>query len=313
MLHQPDRWRRLLSILFLVNWTLTGLSACVTSQGSKARQGLIWEASRGQQKITLVGTMHVGVSPDEIPKGLWTRLDEADTVVTEVDLVGMNGTLMRRYLILPESQSLDQLMGSKDWAQFKATIHEAFPQIGETQLKRMSPLAACSNLMLAEAQLAQKSMGEAASKQESVRDQVSMDQFIIEKAKEKGKKLQTFETLEEQFGFLDQVFTLDQLRDMLKESSENRAYYKQLASSFKEGDAETIDAMVATMPAPLREILLDQRNQNWGKKLQAVISPQKTFIAVGAAHLGGSKGLLNILEAQGFQLRPLKLAEPAIN
>jgi uncharacterized protein YbaP (TraB family) len=61
------------------------------------------------------------------------------------------------------------------------------------------------------------------------------------------------------------------------------------------------------MPEHLREVLLDQRNDNWGRKMPAVLSPGQTFIAVGAAHLGGKRGLINILEAQGFTLRPLKL------
>ncbi|WP_141734708.1 TraB/GumN family protein [Oligoflexus tunisiensis] len=306
-MYQAGRWRSLLSVLFLSTWALLHWSSCVTPSGSATRQGLIWEATRGQQVVTLVGTMHVGVRPDEIPKGLWTRLEAADTVVTEVDLAGMNGALVRRFLILPEGQNLKTMLGAADWLRFRSTVQEAFPQSTEGQLQRMTPLAACSNLMLAEAQLAQKAEAQAGEAQPNMHDQVSMDQYIIEVSREKKKTLKTFETLEEQFTFLDKVFTIDQLREMLAESSENRQYYTQLAKSFKAGDSATIDGMIAMMPAQLRETLLDQRNESWGRKMPSVLGPHNTFIAVGAAHLGGSKGLLSILEAQGFQLRPLKL------
>jgi uncharacterized protein YbaP (TraB family) len=306
-MYQAGRWRSLLSVLFLSTWALLHWSSCVTPSKTVARQGLVWEATRGQQLVTLVGTMHIGISPNEIPKGLWTRLEAADTVVTEVDLAGMNGTLIRRYLVLPESEQLQKLLGPKDWEKFKKLVQEAFPETTDAQLQRMTPLAACSNLMLAEAQLAQKAHADPAEASRNVRDEVSMDQYIIEKSREKKKLLKTFETLEEQFSFLDKVFTLEQLREMLAESEENRHYYTQLARSFKEGDSETIDSMVATMPENLRAALLDQRNENWGRKMPDILSPQKTFMAVGAAHLGGKKGLLNILETQGFELRPVKL------
>ncbi|HYX33337.1 MAG TPA: TraB/GumN family protein [Oligoflexus sp.] len=306
-MYQAGRWRSLLSVLFLITWAVLPWSSCVTPSGSSARQGLIWEAQRGPQIITLVGTMHVGVSPDEIPKGLWTRLAAADTVVTEVDLVGMNGPLIRQYLLLPDKDNLQTLLGPADWLRFKGTMQEAFPHIPESQLHRMSPLAACSNLMLAEAQLAQKASAAPGASTPDVRQQVSMDQFIIEKAREQNKTLKTFESIEEQFRFLDKVFTLQQLREMLDESAENRQYYIELNKSFKEGDSTTIDSLVAMMPENLRITLLDQRNENWGRKMPDVLGPKQTFIAVGAAHLGGKKGLLNILEAQGFQMRPLKL------
>lgn len=314
MLYQLGRYRLWLQAFFLSTWVLLGGSACVTHSADKAssvkapttRRGLIWEAKRGSQLITLVGTMHIGISPDEIPKWLWTRLDHADTLITEVDLAGMNGGLIRRYLLLPDKQDLETLMGAEDWHRLRSTVIEAFPHISDAQLRRMTPLAACSNLMLAEAQLAQKASPKNNQASSSNRDEVSMDQFIMEQAKAKGKTLKTLETLEEQFSFLGKVFTLDQLREMLKESAENRAYYQQLTTSFKEGDSEAIDSMVGAMPANLRELLLDQRNQNWGKKLPQLLSPRETMIAVGAAHLGGKQGLLTILEAQGFQLKPLK-------
>ncbi|HET9240182.1 MAG TPA: TraB/GumN family protein [Oligoflexus sp.] len=306
-MYQAGRWRSLLSVLFLSTWALLHWSSCVTPTRESGRQGLIWEATRGTQLVTLVGTMHIGVSPNEIPKGLWTRLEAADTVVTEVDLTGMNGTIIRRYLVLPEKTDLKTQLGPQDWAKFKGIVQEAFPQMMEAQLLRMTPLAACSNLMLAEAQLAQKASEDPAERGRNVRGEVSMDQYIVEKAREQKKNLKTFESLEEQFNYLDKVFTLEQLREMLAESEENRQYYTQLAKSFKDGDSETIDGMVAMMPDHLREALLDQRNDNWGRKMPAILSSGNTFIAVGAAHLGGKNGLLNILEAQGFTLRPLKL------
>jgi uncharacterized protein YbaP (TraB family) len=308
MLYLLGRPRQIMSLLFLIAWTVLGWTACVTPGGTNAsRQGLIWEAQKADQIITLVGTMHVGVSPDEIPKALWARLDQADTVVTEVDLAGMNSALIKRYLLLPEQQNLEQLLGAADWQRYRQIIGEAFPSNSQAQLQKMTALSACSKLMMAEALLAQKSSKANQDQASDGGDQISIDQYIAEQAKEQQKTFHTFESLAEQFTLLEQVFTIEQLREMLEDSAENRSYYQKLSSSFKQGDLATIDAMVATMPVIQREVLLDQRNQNWGKKLDQLLSKQKTFIAIGAAHLGGPQGLLNILEAKGFRLKALRL------
>jgi len=81
---------------------------------SSAQSGLIWEAKRGQQTVTLVGTMHVGVQPDQIPGWLWARLEAADTLVTEVDLAAMNGRLIHQYLLLEQADSLERMLGKDD-------------------------------------------------------------------------------------------------------------------------------------------------------------------------------------------------------
>lgn len=46
------------------------------------------------------------------------------------------------------------------------------------------------------------------------------------------------------------------------------------------------------------------RNQAWMKVLVPTLQTRSAFISVGAAHLIGAKGLLQLLRAQGFTVRP---------
>ena len=39
--------------------------------------------------------------------------------------------------------------------------------------------------------------------------------------------------------------------------------------------------------------------------IEGLIKKQATFIAVGAAHLGGEKGVLNLLKLKGYTIEPL--------
>lgn len=52
---------------------------------------------------------------------------------------------------------------------------------------------------------------------------------------------------------------------------------------------------------------LDARNKNWVPQIKELIADKKTFIAVGAGHLGGPKGVLRLLEKEGYSLTPVKL------
>jgi len=54
------------------------------------------------------------------------------------------------------------------------------------------------------------------------------------------------------------------------------------------------------------DILLYDRNANWSKKLQELMPGNGLVIAVGAGHLPGVKGVLNLLRQAGYTVEPVK-------
>ena len=52
--------------------------------------------------------------------------------------------------------------------------------------------------------------------------------------------------------------------------------------------------------------LLDNRNIAWIPKLERSITERPAFIAVGAGHLGGKNGVVNLLRARGYELTPIR-------
>jgi len=55
-----------------------------------------------------------------------------------------------------------------------------------------------------------------------------------------------------------------------------------------------------------QDVLLNNRNKNWVIQLKKIMLQEPVFIAVGAGHLVGEKGLLALLKKEGYTLRPLK-------
>ena len=58
---------------------------------------------------------------------------------------------------------------------------------------------------------------------------------------------------------------------------------------------------------PNSRIFLEERNIRWISLMKNMMSKQKVFFAVGAAHLAGPEGLIELLIKEGYQLSAIKL------
>lgn len=297
-----DRWR-LASFFVFCFLLLLPQQACVTGESSlesESELGFLWEARRNEQVITLLGTMHVGVAEADIPPLIWQRLEEADKLIIEADIREMSPSLARRYLTLPPPQTLEELLGPEAWRALTAIFQRAYPDLSLEQLRRQSLALTASQLMMAAAAESGAATNPGAP---------SMDQLIFERAQTSGKATATLETLAEQLSLLEQVFTPEQLRELIANYEDEKAQYQSLERAYREGRSQVIAALIKDMPPPMRELLLDQRNLRWNRSLERLLSPGHTFLAVGAAHYGGEQSLLRLLRAQGFSIRALKIKD----
>ena len=53
------------------------------------------------------------------------------------------------------------------------------------------------------------------------------------------------------------------------------------------------------------DLLLFKRNRNWVAQFPSIAKTGSTLFAVGAGHLGGEKGVLELLKKEGYTVRPL--------
>ena len=54
------------------------------------------------------------------------------------------------------------------------------------------------------------------------------------------------------------------------------------------------------------ELLLYKRNENWVKKLQGLMTDNSLVVAVGAGHLPGKRGVINLLRQAGYKVEPVR-------
>jgi uncharacterized protein YbaP (TraB family) len=55
-----------------------------------------------------------------------------------------------------------------------------------------------------------------------------------------------------------------------------------------------------------REVLLDDRNRNWIGPITTAAGKASTFFAVGAGHLGGNTGVIELLRKAGYTVKPVQ-------
>jgi len=82
-----------------------------------------------------------------------------------------------------------------------------------------------------------------------------------------------------------------------------------LIENYKNEDMIALSEMFSDtsyMDDNMREWLLVKRNNNWVEKMPKIMKEKSTFFAVGAAHLLGDIGILDLLRAEGYIVTPIK-------
>jgi len=85
-----------------------------------------------------------------------------------------------------------------------------------------------------------------------------------------------------------------------------------IQDAYKKGDLDLMDSMDrrATPQKKYRAIFIDQRNEIQAAGIDSVIKLKHTiFAGVGAAHLPGVNGVIEILRRKGYKLRPVKMED----
>lgn len=147
--------------------------------------------------------------------------------------------------------------------------------------------------------------------------QEQLDTYFQTQATEKGKKVDGLETTDFQFNLLYNGYPLKRQAQLLmctlNNIDEEVANLKKVTDAYMKQDLSTMLSISEERknnqcdPLPGEEdAMIYNRNKTWAQKLPAIMKAAPTFIAVGALHLPGDKGLLNLLKKKGYTVEPVK-------
>lgn len=259
--------------------------------GALAAQAPLYKIEKNGQSAYLLGTIHTGVNFDELPQAAKDLAQSTDSLVVEVDLEAA-GPLMATAFPMAEENSLKSQLSEEEWTKFYNTLSPLLPPEKLDVLNRMDPVIANIYFVLVSfPQVAQP-----------------IDVTLSQNAKHHQKNIFFFETPQEQIEVLRKTQNISTLKKMLAMSQEELSHSSDnLIQAYVTNNGPMIQkAMESSMTNEELEILLKNRNANWMKSFDSLFAnPGTEFFAVGAAHLFGNYGLIQLLSAQGYVLTPV--------
>lgn len=112
------------------------------------------------------------------------------------------------------------------------------------------------------------------------------------------------ESIEEQLDILDKSTTAKMIIQSLESTDKDE--YQKLITLYKQENIDAIEQLMDTYDETTKSILLVQRNTHWVALMIEIFKQHRsTFFAIGAAHLGGETGVLELLRAQGYKVEPV--------
>ena len=283
-------------LMRLLAMPLALLLAALLAVPAAAAPGL-WVVRDGDTEISLFGTVHALPRGDPgLPPAVLAQLAAADTLVLEtvlpedrMALAPLFGAIGMR----PGQKPLLQRVAKPTAARLAATV--AHTGLSMTQLDRMATW------------LAALSISETALATIGISSETGVETRLTSAARAAGKPVIGLETPEQQLRFFDNLPEADQvlmLEATLDEVEGAQGEVDTLIALWRAGDVDAIArdfARDAKASPLLAKVLITDRNARWADWIAGVMNrPGKVFVAVGAGHLGGPQGLLELLKAKGL-------------
>lgn len=247
----------------------------------------------------LLGTIHLGFGFDEVLTARGRRcFDESARVMTEADVAAADPEQMLQAALLPPERSLRSILGPETWQKLTLRVDT---QIPPPLLDRLEP-------WLPTVMLGLQDLGYALRELKPNAETKQMDLELMKEAHARGKALSHFETVEEQlavFGSIALDEQVHELRRLLEE--DGRAQARKLLESFASGDEARLaaalfdEAELKSAPVFYDRVLFD-RNARWLPVIEREVERGSAFIAVGAGHLLGERGLVSELKKRGYKV-----------
>ncbi len=294
---------RLIILIFISSSSL--LHAQKTNE-PQLENSLLWEISGKNlsKKSYLFGTIHMISEADYFwTPAMNTAFEKSDLIVFELntremtDLSNMMG--MFDQFLMKGDTTLRDILSEDDYG----LLEDHFQTIGMPLMlfERMKPFFLTILL-----DPATSSLGEGGTK--------SYELELTALADQGEKDVKGLETIEFQAAIFDKIpYTLqgkmliDQLKN--KDAEVPGMDLEQMTRLYKEQNLMALSQAISGEESEIKgfeKIMLEDRNVAWIPKMQNLMQDKTVFFAVGAGHLPGEKGVINLLRKEGYTLTPIK-------
>lgn len=280
-------------LLILIFGFLFGLSNAQTNEKS-----LLWKISgKGlSQPSYLYGTIHITCDAT-LPSKVKVAMNKTNQLCLELDMDDANMQVeMMSSMMMKNGVTMQSLATAEDFA--------VVDEFLKKNLGFSAQLLNSVKPFMVSAMLYPKMMD---------CPMQSVEAELMKISSEQNENTIGLETVTEQLEVFDAIPYKDQMDELVKTAKSDLARdSKELKEMLDLYKSEDIQAMVEftknsdnAMTSKFDDELLNNRNQNWITRIEKITKEKPTFFGVGAAHLGGELGVINLLRKYGFTVEPI--------
>lgn len=278
------------------------LSEASESGTNVSGEGLLWEVSSDSGTVYILGSVHLFKKElYPLPQKIEKAFRISDTVFFEVDLKELDSIIVQfqQTGMYQEGDSLERHIS-------KETLELVLQKIKESGIPyeiamKFKPWVLAITIQSLEYQ----KLG--------FLPESGIDKYFYQKAT--TKEVKGFETADYQIGLLNNLSDEEQdlyLRFTLVNLEKTRLFADRITEAWLTGNLKILEEMIY---APLKEDptlfpiynrLIFERNRVMASKIEELLKTKRRyFVVIGAGHLAGDQGILELLHRKGYRLKRL--------
>jgi len=263
----------------------------------------VWAVRGAHHTVYLAGSIHM-LPADEaaLPPGFARSYADSARLVMELDLGKFDPMEAMAWMMdhgaLPAGTTLRGLLGEQRYVRVSA----AATGLG-------LPMAALDSLA---PWVVGIEITDLAYEHEGYDPEQGVEEQLVRRAEKDGKPTAGLETMAEELSGLtelssaDQIRMLDQTVDDLKDI---KSEMREVTSAWRHGDAARLAALLSSeynaFPTLYKPLVTD-RNRRWLPQVEELLKAnENSLVVVGALHLVGPGGLLELLRKRGYTITQL--------
>jgi uncharacterized protein YbaP (TraB family) len=285
------------------------LALCLLGSLTARAQSPVWALHGAHNTVYLAESVHL-LKPGEsvLPAAFTRAYDDSSQLVMEMDLAKLDTSNVTAWMLehgrYPEGQSMTQALGPERFARVAAQAAALGLPIEQLAVLRPWVVA----LTLTDLMYLQLGYD----------PQSGVEEQLIARARQDGRATAGLETLDEELGQLDHMSAEDQARFLeltLEDLKDARSETDQMLGAWRTGDNAELAAQLSdayNQFPELYRVLVSERNQRWLPQIKSYLgADHNVLIVVGALHVVGKGGLLELLRGAGIVATPVLAAGAA--
>lgn len=268
-------------------------------------KAFFWQVTSARASVYLMGSIHFAdKSFYPLRQEIVDVFEKSDALVVELDINNIDHNAYHRLLLekgmYKDGSTIKDVISDKTWLQLEQVLEKL--HISYEDVKSYKP----GILVLTLAAMQVMQMG--------FDPELGIDAYFLNKAVSdvSAKKIIELETLEQQVNlFLNIANGELLLKESLYSLDESESMMAEMVRYWKTGDKEKMNKLLfedAVNEYPtfsaIYDSLIYQRNDQMVSKIDQMLKQQGSyFVVVGSGHLIGEKGIVNVLQEKGYDVK----------